>query len=91
MFKCHVCGSEEAKEEQTNEIFQIDDQPVLVEHIPTIVCSRCGEKTFSRETTEQIRLLLHGDTKPVKAISIDVFDFFRIKPQVVQGKLELQA
>ncbi len=82
MFNCHVCGSQEAREEQTNEIFQIDDKPVLVEHIPTMVCIRCGEKTFSRETTEEIRLLLHGNTKPVRAISMEVFDFFRAKPSI---------
>ncbi len=75
MFNCHVCGSTEAKEEQINEIFQIDKKPVLVESIPAMVCVRCGEGTFSRETTEQIRRMVHGEAKPVKSVSMEVFTF----------------
>lgn len=65
MSRCHVCGSIETKEEYTNEIFQIDNKPVLVEHIPATVCVRCGEETFSRETTERIRRMVQGEAKPV--------------------------
>ena len=75
MFRCHVCGSKEAKKEYVNEIFRIENKPVLVEHIPAMVCVRCGEETFSRETTEQIRRMVHGEAKPVKSISMDVFAF----------------
>lgn len=75
MFRCHVCGSTETKEDYVNEVFQIDDKPVLVEHIPAMICLRCGEETFSRETTELIRRMVHGEAKPVKSISMDVFAF----------------
>ena len=30
---------------------------------------RCGEETFSHETTERIRQMVHGEAKPVKSIS----------------------
>lgn len=73
MFRCHVCGSTEAKKEYVNEVFQITDKPVLVEHIPAIVCLRCGEEAFSNETTELIRRMVYGEAKPVKSISMDVF------------------
>jgi len=36
MSRCHVCGSIETKEEYVNEVFQINNKPVLVEHIPAI-------------------------------------------------------
>ncbi len=75
MSRCHVYGSIKAKEEYTNEVFQIDNKPVLVEHIPAIVCVRCGEETFSRETTERIRRMVHGEAKPVKSVSMEVFTF----------------
>ncbi len=75
MFRCHVCGSTEAKKEYINEMFQIDNRPVLVEHIPAMVCMRCGEETFSSETTEQIRRMVHGEAKPVKSLTMDVFAF----------------
>ncbi|WP_204104458.1 MULTISPECIES: YgiT-type zinc finger protein [Spirulina sp. CCY15215] len=75
MFKCHACHSEEFHLDQTSEIFQIEGKFYLVENIPMQVCSRCGEMVFSRETTEQIRAMLHSDTKPVKSIAVDVFNY----------------
>ena len=77
MFSCHLCGGTAAKEELVNEIFQLDGQPVLMEHIPAQACTRCGELTFSRETTELIRRMVHGEARPVHSISIQVFDFAR--------------
>jgi YgiT-type zinc finger domain-containing protein len=75
MFRCCVCGSSEAHDELVDEVFQIDGQLVLVEQIPARVCSRCGEATFSRETTEKIRRMVHGEAEPVKAVQMDVFAF----------------
>ncbi|WKZ48624.1 MAG: YgiT-type zinc finger protein [Anaerolineales bacterium] len=75
MFKCHVCGSTEYREELVNEVFQIDGKPVLVENIPAQVCERCGEEIFSRQTTENVRLLVHGKAKPIKSVQMDVFAY----------------
>ena len=75
MEPCSVCGSTEFHQERVSEILQIDGSPVLVENIPAMVCVRCGEPTFSRVTTENVRRLVHGDAKPIRALKIDVFDY----------------
>jgi len=75
MFKCHVCGSMEYRDEFVSEIFHIDGKPVLVEKIPAQVCGRCGEEIFGRETTEKVRLLVHGKAKPIKSVQMDVFAY----------------
>jgi len=75
VFHCHVCGSRAAHEEVISEIFQLDGKPVLVEGIPVTVCDRCGEMIFSRETTEKIRQIVHGKTRPIRSIALDVFAF----------------
>ena len=75
MFTCSVCQSHESREQLTDEIFQIEGRYVLVDRIPATVCVRCGEETFSRETTERVRLLVHGQARPVKSIALDVFEF----------------
>lgn len=75
MFKCHVCGSTRASETLVTEVFQIDGKPVLVENIPAQVCERCGEEIFSSETTEKVRLLVHGTVKPIKSVKMDVFAY----------------
>jgi YgiT-type zinc finger domain-containing protein len=74
MFQCHVCGCTHAQAQFTSEVFTIDNRRVLIEHIPAQVCDRCGEATFSRETTERIRQLVHGAQKPVKTVPLDVFE-----------------
>ncbi len=75
MFTCSVCQLHESREQLTDEIFQIEGRYVLVDRIPATVCVRCGEETFSRETTERVRLLVHGQARPVKSIALDVFEF----------------
>ncbi|MBZ0167814.1 hypothetical protein MELA_02898 [Candidatus Methylomirabilis lanthanidiphila] len=73
MFTCHVCGHTAARSEFVSEVFTIDGRRVLVEHIPAQVCQRCGEATFSRETTEQIRQLVRGAGQPIKTVPLEVF------------------
>ena len=75
MFTCSVCHSHESREELGEEIFQIDGKYVLVDRIPATACARCGEETFSRETTEKVRLLVHGQATPAKSIPLEVFEF----------------
>jgi YgiT-type zinc finger domain-containing protein len=75
MFKCHVCGSTKAHRELVSEVFQIESLPVLVEHIPAQVCDQCGEEIFDSSTVEKVRLLVHGDAKPVKSVKMDVFAY----------------
>ena len=75
MFKCSVCSSEESHQKNVQEVFQIDGKYVLVDGIPATVCMRCGEESFSRETTEKVRQLVHGRAKPVKSLPLEVFEF----------------
>ena len=51
----------------------MDNRRVLVERIPAEVCDRCGEPTFSSETTEKIRNLVRGSSIPVRTEALDVF------------------
>ena len=73
MFRCHVCGKTEARQELVSEVFDIDGKPVRVEAIPATVCSNCGEPVFSRETTERVRRIVHGEAKPLRSVQMDVF------------------
>lgn len=73
-FKCHVCGGEAVRNEFVSEVLEVDGRRVLVEHIPAQVCARCGEATFSRETTERIRVLVHGEGQPARTVPLEVFE-----------------
>lgn len=73
MFNCHFWGHDAAKPEFVSEVFHLEGRRVLVEHIPASVCLHCGEAVFSRETTERIRQLVHGQERPLKTVPLDVF------------------
>lgn len=75
MFRCHVCSKTEERQALVNEVFDIDGKPVRVEKIPATVCTNCGETVFSRETTERVRRIVHGEARPVKSVQMDVFAF----------------
>jgi YgiT-type zinc finger domain-containing protein len=72
-FKCHVCGGETARNELVSEVFTVEGRRMLVERIPAEVCRRCGEASFSRDTTERIRRLVHGAGHAVRTEALDVF------------------
>ena len=59
-----------------DDVVQANGKYVLVAQIPAEVCARCGEETFSSETTEKIRAVLHDEqASPTTTIKMDVFDF----------------
>ena len=72
MFECHICNSRKSHTKNISEVFQIDGKFYLVENIPAIVCSNCGEAIFSRATTEHIRSMLHSNSQPIEIIYMDV-------------------
>ena len=75
MFHCHVCGKTESRQELVSEVFDIDGRLVRVEQIPATVCTHCGEPVFSRDTSERVRRMVHGEAKPIKSIQMDVFAY----------------
>lgn len=75
MNTCHVCGSERYHSELVDEVFTHNGTFVLVKQIPARVCENCGELTFSRETTEKVRRMIHGDSKPVTRVEVPVYEY----------------
>ena len=75
MFSCAVCGAKESREEVIDEVFCVGGQYVLVCGIPAVVCTRCGEQSFSSESAERVRLMVHGEAKSDKAVPMQVYDF----------------
>jgi HTH-type transcriptional regulator/antitoxin MqsA len=75
MFRCHVCGKSESRQELVSEVFDIKGKPVRVEEIPATVCLHCGEAVFSRDATERVGRMVHGEANPFKSIQMDVFAY----------------
>ncbi len=75
MFTCGVCHGNEGREEMVEEVFRMDGHYVPVGGVPSTVCQRCGERSFSRETTEKVRQLVHGEAKASKSVPMQVYEF----------------
>ena len=75
MFTCGVCHGKENRGESVEEVFWVHGRYVLVGGVPSTVCQRCGERSFSRETTEKVRQLVHGEAKAAKSVPMQVYDF----------------
>lgn len=75
MFVCGVCGGEERRTDAVAEIFKVDGRRVLVENIPVQVCVQCGEMSFSRETAEKVRRMVHGEARVVGVVELELYEF----------------
>ena len=74
MSACIVCSSTETGTETVEEVFKVDGRYVLVGGVPSTVCQRCGERSFSRETTEKVRQLVHGQAEAAKSVPMQVYE-----------------
>ena len=75
MVRCHVCGKTESRQELVSEVSAIEGKPVQVERIPATVRLHCGKPVFSRDATERVRRMVHGEARPIKSIQMDVFAY----------------
>ena len=75
MLTCIVCHARESREERVDEVFKVDGRYVLAKGVPSTVCNRCGERSFSRETTEKVRLMVHGGAQAARSVPMQVYDF----------------
>lgn len=75
MFTCDICGSTQFQMDMVSEIFDIDGRRVLVENIPVQVCVQCGEMSFSAETAEKVRRLIHDEAQAVGVVELELCEF----------------
>lgn len=75
MFTCPVCNSSQSRVELVEETFRIEGRYVLVEGVPSEVCCQCGERSYSRETTEKVRSLVRCGASPRESVSMPVYEF----------------
>ena len=75
MFTCAVCRGHKGRDELVEEVFRIDGRYVLVGGVPATVCQHCGERSVSRDATEKVRLMVHGQAATAKSIPMQVYEF----------------
>lgn len=72
--KCVFCGGKVVKKRVTFS-YEEDSKYLLVKNVPAEVCTKCGEKTYSPEVTDELLRFAKEQFKPVKTIKVPVFDY----------------
>ena len=72
--KCVFCGGKAEKKRVTFS-YNEDSKYLLVENVPAEVCSKCGEKTYSPEVTDELLRIAKTDFQPAKTVEVPVYDF----------------
>ncbi len=72
--KCVFCGGK-TENKQVAFTYEEDDGYLIVENVPAEVCTKCGEKTYSPEVTDELLKFARHDFHPIKTVKVPVFDF----------------
>ena len=72
--ECVFCGGNVEKREVTF-TYEEDDKYLIVEHVPAEVCTKCGEKMYSPEVTDELLRFSRNEFKPARSIEVPVYDF----------------
>ena len=75
MYACAVCHGDNNREETVDEVLNLDGRYVFVSGVPATVCGNCGEKSFSPETTEKVRLLVNAPVPSGKSVTMERYEF----------------
>lgn len=70
---CHNCG-EALYEEEVTHVQELETGMVIVEHVPALVCKRCGNHYYTPDTYDRLYALIHGDVRPLRVESVPVLD-----------------
>ena len=72
--KCVFCGGKVVKTNVTF-TYEEDDKYLIIENVPAEVCTKCGEKMYSPEVTDELLRFARNEFKPARRIEVPVYDF----------------
>jgi YgiT-type zinc finger domain-containing protein len=72
--RCVFCGGK-LENRRVNFTHEQNGKYLVVENVPAEVCTKCGEKVYSPEVTENLLSFARQEFKPVKKVMVPVFDF----------------
>ncbi len=72
---CEVCGAGERQNRLVRYTLAMDDRCLIVEHVPAVVCDRCGETTFSPEIVERLQQTVWQAHEPSRVMETPVYEF----------------
>ena len=72
---CDICGEEGARIRKITDVYGKGKHLLVIENIPMVSCSTCGESYFTAETLQEIeRIKIHRTSLAIKRL-IEVVSF----------------
>jgi HTH-type transcriptional regulator / antitoxin MqsA len=72
--KCGFCGGK-TENRMVTFTYEDADKFLIVEHVPSNVCTRCGEKKYSPDVTDELLRYAKQEFRPVRKMEVPVYDF----------------
>lgn len=73
MSQCVFCGGDLA-EQLTTFVYEDGDQFWIVRNVPAFVCTRCGEKEYTQDTTHRVLALLKQPPRPREILHVPAYE-----------------
>lgn len=73
MSQCVFCGGD-LVEQLTTFVHEDGDQFWIVRNVPAFVCTRCGEKEYTQETTQRVLALLKQPPRPREILHVPAYE-----------------
>lgn len=74
--QCHICQGR-LEERTVSRVQEYQGRYVLIENLPALVCTHCGETYFTPAAHDRVVALLQGDAAPVRVVELPVYDAAR--------------
>jgi len=73
MITCYFCRGEMI-ERQTTFVHEDDGLFWIIRNVPGYVCTQCGEKEYSQETTRRVLALLSQPPRPRDIVHVPAYE-----------------
>jgi HTH-type transcriptional regulator/antitoxin MqsA len=70
---CRNCGGH-LEEKLVTRLQQYQGRWILIENVPALICSQCGEQYYTPDSHDLVVSIITGDSKPVRTEEVAVYD-----------------
>lgn len=71
--RCRYCKGR-LEPRRVNRLQEYQSRWILVENLPTLVCTQCGEQYYTPQVHDFVVTLLHSQQRPVRTGTLNIYD-----------------
>ena len=75
--QCALCRGD-LEERSIRHIMEYEGRIVVVENVPALVCTQCGETVLRPDVAEKLQQIVWGKVPRAGTVEVDSYDFARV-------------